>query len=152
MNNFPTHGASSTPTSISYSTGRYGAGRLDTWFRSSTMRVGERGSLTLTVNNTAQWLNGLAPDNVQWFDSLAYSYQIDRDSSFGVGLRRVIGTPPQPNGGGDCIGTCSNVTLAFHKRFKHEELYAAYGDPNTLITVPQAILKIIFYLGSQKGT
>lgn len=152
MNNFPTHGASSTPTSISYSTGRYGDGRLDTWFRSSTMRVGERGSLTLTVNNTAQWLNGLAPDNVQWFDSLAYSYQIDRDSSFGVGLRRVIGMPPSPNGGGDCIGTCSNVTLAYHKRFKHEELYAAYGDPNTLITVPQAILKIIFYMGSQKGT
>jgi hypothetical protein len=152
VNNFPTHGASSTPTSISYSTGRYGDGRLDTWFRSSTMRVGEKGSLTLTVDNTAQWFDGLAPDNVQWFDSLAYSYQIDRNSSFAIGLRRVIGTPPQPNGGGDCLGTCSNVSVAYHLRLKREELYLAYGDPNTLITVPQAIFKIIFYLGSQKGT
>jgi len=152
VNNFPSHGASSTPTSISYSTGRYGAGRLDTWFRSTTMRAGMRGSLTFTVDNTAQWLRGLAPDNVQWFDSLAYSYQIDRDSSFAVGLRRVIGMPPQPNGGGNCLGTCSNISVAFHKRFNHEEVYAAYGDPNTLVTVPQAILKIIFYMGSQKGT
>jgi len=151
VNNFPNHGAASTPTNISYSTGRYGAGRLDTWFRSSTMRAGERGTLTLTVNNTAQWLR-LGPDNVQWFDSLAYTYQIDRDSSFGIGIRKVIGMPPQPNGGGDCIGTCSNISVAYHKRFKHEELYAAYGDPNTLVTVPQAILKIIFYVGSQKGT
>jgi hypothetical protein len=152
MNNFPTHGASSTPTSISYTTGRYGAGRLDTWFRSSTMRVGERGSLTLAIDDTAQWLSGLARDNVQWFDSLAYSYQIDRNSSFAIGLRRVIGMPPQPNGGGDCIGTCSNISLAYHLRLKHEEIYTAYGDPNTLLTVPQAILKIIFYVGSEKGT
>jgi hypothetical protein len=151
MNNFPTHGASSTPTTIQYYTGRYGDGRLDTWFRASTMRVGMRGSLTLTVDDTAQWLN-VGRDNVEWFDSLAYSYQIDRDSSFAIGVRRVIGTPPQPNGGGDCIGTCSNISVAYHKRFKHEELYAAYGDPNTLITVPQAILKLIFYVGSQKGT
>ena len=152
LNNFPTHGASSTPTTISYSTGRYGDGRLDTWFRSSTMRVGSRGSLTLTVDNTAQWLNGKAPDNVQWFDSVAYSYQIDRDSSFAVGLRRVIGMPPQPNGGGNCMGTCSNISVAFHRRFRNEELYAAYGDPNTLITVPQFIFKLIHYIGSQKGT
>ena len=64
----------------------------------------------------------------------------------------MIGTPPQPNGGGDCLGTCSNVSVAYHLRLKREELYLAYGDPNTLTTVPQAIFKIIFYLGSQKGT
>lgn len=152
VNNFPTHGASSTPTSISYSTGRYGAGRLDTWFRSSTLRVGERGYLTLAVDDTAQWMHGVAPDNVQWFDSLSYSYQVNRDSSFAVGLRRVIGMPPQPNGGGNCIGTCSNISIAYHLRTKHEEFYMAYGDPNTLVTAPQAILKIIFYVGSEKGT
>lgn len=60
---------------------------------------------------------------MQRFDRLAYSYKIDRDSSFAVDLRRVSGMPPQPN-----------------------------GDPNTLVTVPQAIFKLIFYVGSQKGT
>ncbi len=68
MNNFPAHGASATPTSISYTTGAYGDGRLDTWFRTTTMRAGNRGSLTLALDNTAQWLNGKAPDNIQWFD------------------------------------------------------------------------------------
>ncbi len=50
------------------------------------------------------------------------------------------------------MGSCANVSVAYHLRFRNEEIYAAYGNPNTLTTVPQAILKMIFYLGSQKGT
>lgn len=152
MNNFPSHGSSATPTQIQYYTGAYGLGRLDTWFRSTTMRVGQRGSLTFAVDNTAQWMNGRSSDNKQWFDSISYSYQVDRDSSFAIGVRRVDGVPPQPNGGGDCIGVCANVSVAYHLRLQNEEFYLAYGDPNTLTTVPQAIFKIIFYAGAQKGT
>lgn len=151
LNNFPTHGASSTPTQLQYYTGRYGDGRLDTWFRSSTLRLGMRGYLTLTVDDTAQWMPK-APANVQWFDGVSYAYQIGPNSSFAIGLRRVIGLPPQPNGGGNCIGVCSNVSLAYHLRLRNEEYYLAYGDPNTLVTVPQAIFKVIFYAGGQKGT
>ena len=149
--NFPSHGTSATPTQIQYATGRYGAGRLDTWFRSSTLRVGDKGTLTFTVDNTSQWLPS-GPDNIQWFDGVAYTYQINRNSSLGIGLRRVIGEPPQPNGGGNCSGTCSNVSIAYHLRLPHQELYFAYGNPNTLTTVPQALLKVIFYVGGQKGT
>jgi hypothetical protein len=150
-NNFPSHGSSATPTQISYSTGRYGDGRLDTWFRSSTLRAGERGTLTLTADSTSQWFPHAA-SNVQWFDGVAYSYQLDRDSSFALGLRRVTGYAPVPNGGGNCAGACSNVSLAYHLRRPHEEFYFAYGTPNTLSTVPQALLKVIFYVGGQKGT
>jgi hypothetical protein len=149
--NFPAHGTSATPTQIQYATGRYGDGRLDTWFRTSTIRVGDRGTLTFTLDDTAQWLPS-GPDNVQWFDGVAYAYQISRESSFAVGLRRVTGLPPQPNGGGDCQGVCSNVSLAYHLRLRNEEFYLAYGNPNTLVTVPQALLKVIFYVGGQKGT
>jgi len=149
--NFPSHGSSATPTNIQYSTGRYGAGRLDTWFRTSTVRLGERGTLTFTLDNTSQWLRS-GPDNIQWFDGVAYSYQVNRESSFAVGLRSVTGMPPQPNGGGDCTGKCTNVAIAYHLRLTDEEFYLAYGNPNTLTTAPQAILKIIFYLGGQKGT
>jgi hypothetical protein len=152
VGNFPTHGGSATPTYIQYFSGRYGDGRLDSWFRSTTMRVGTRGYLTFTVDNTAQWLYGKGADNVQWFDSVSYSYQIDRNSSFAIGIRKVDGNPPQPNGGGDCIGTCANVSVAYHLRLRDYEFYVAYGDPNTLTTVPQAILKLIFYAGAQKGT
>jgi hypothetical protein len=151
MNNFPSHGASATPTSVQYYTGRYGLGRLDTWFRSSTLRVGQRGSLTLTLDNTSQWLAHTA-DNIQWFDGVSYSYQIAPNSSLAIGVRRVIGFPPQPNGGGNCEGMCSNISVAYHLRLRNEELYLAYGDPNTLTTVPQALFKLIFYAGGQKGT
>jgi hypothetical protein len=151
MNNFPTHGASSTPTQLQYYTGRYGDGRLDSWFRSSTMRVGQRGALTLTLDDTAQWMPH-GRDNIQWFDGVSYSYEIGPNSSFALGVRRIIGYPPQPNGGGNCEGACSNISLAYHLRLRSEELYVAYGDPNSLTTVPQALFKIIFYAGGQKGT
>jgi hypothetical protein len=149
---FPYHGPSSTPTTLSYTTGHYGTGRLDTWFRTTTIRVGNRGALTLALDDTAQWEPSPAPSNVQWFESLGYSYELGRNSSFAVGLRRVVGYPPIPNGGGNCEGTCSNVSVAYHMRLRTSELYVAYGNPNTLTTVPQLIFKIIFYAGAAKGT
>lgn len=150
--NFPSHGSSATPTQIQYFTGAYGDGRLDTWFRTSTVRVGNRGALSVAVDDTAQWLDGKGADNVQWFDSASYTYQIDRNSSLALGVRRVIGMPPLPNGGGNCEGFCSNVSVAYHLRLRDYEFYLAYGDPNTLTTIPQAIFKVIFYAGGQKGT
>jgi hypothetical protein len=150
--NFPSHGSSATPTQIQYYTGRYGAGRLDTWLRTSTVRIGLRGLLTFTLDDTSQRLHNAGPDNIQWFDGIAYAYQISPSSSLAIGLRRVAGCPPQPNGGGNCEGSCSNVSIAYHLRMHSTELYAAYGDPNTLTTVPQAIFKLVFYAGGQKGT
>jgi hypothetical protein len=149
--NFPNHGTSATPTQIQYFRGHYGDGVLDTWLRTSTVRAGDRGSLAFTLDDTAQRFAN-APPNVQWFDGVAYAYEIDRTSSLALGLRRVNGLPPQPNGGGNCAGICSNVSIAYHRRTHNEELYVAYGDPNALSTAPQAILKLILYLGGQKGT
>jgi hypothetical protein len=148
---FPYHGTSSNPTTISYNTGRYGTGRLDTWFRSTTIRVGNHGALTVALDDTAQWIPAPGPNNVQWFESVSYAYQIGRNSSFAIGVRSVIGDPPIPNGGGDCMGRCSNVSIAYHLRLRNSEFYIAYGNPNTLVTVPQAIFKVIFYGGAQKG-
>lgn|SRR5579883_3495301 len=149
---FPNHGPSSYPTSISYNTGRYGTGRLDTWFRTTTLRIGNHGALTLALDDTAQWIPSPGPNNVQWFESLSYAYQLGRNSSFAVGIRRVVGDPPNPNGGGNCIGECSNVSVAYHLRLRNSEIYAAYGNPNALVTVPQVIFKVIFYAGAAKGT
>jgi len=152
VGNFPSHGSSATPAYIQYYTGRYGLGRLDTWYRSATLRVGSRGYFTATIDNTAQWMPPGTPDNVQWFNSLSYSYQINRNSSFAIGVRKINGYAPVPNGGGNCIGTCTNVSIAYHLRLLRYEIYAAYGDPNALTTVPQAIFKVIFYAGAEKGT
>ncbi len=115
------------------------------------MRLGMRGALTVALDDTAQWFPASSP-NVQWFENVSYAYQLSSNSSFGVGVRRVVGYPPIPNGGGDCEGTCSNITLAYHLRTRRCEFYLAYGNPNALVTVPQAIFKIIFYAGAEKGT
>ena len=55
---------------------------------------------------------------------LSYAYQIGRNSSFAIGIRRVVGDPPIPNGGGDCIGACSNVSVAYHLRARNSEVYS----------------------------
>jgi hypothetical protein len=149
--NFPYHGSSATPTSIAFNTGHYGDGVLDSWFRSTTIRIGVRGTLALSVNDTAQYLPA-GPNNIQWFESASYTYALNSNASFSIGLRRVVGAPPVPNGGGDCVGTCSNVSIAYHQRLRHAELYLAYGNPNALVTVPQAIFKVIYYGGAEKGT
>lgn len=148
---FPNHGSSATPTQIQYVTGRYGTGRLDTWFRTSTIRAGARGLVTIAIDDTAQWMPR-GSNNIQWFDSLSYAYQISADSSVALGIRKVVGYPPIPNGGGNCEGTCTNLSLAYHLRLRSSEIYFAYGNPNTLTTIPQLLLKIIFYEGAQKGT
>ena len=151
VGNFGQHGPTGTPTSITYFTGRYGLGRLDTWLRSTTLRAGTRGLLTFELDDTAQWL-ARGTDNVQWFERAGYTYQFNANSSFVIGVRRATGLPPVPNGGGDCTSVCTNLSFSYHIRAPRDELYVGYGDANTLDTTPQFILKLIYYMGAQKGT
>jgi len=44
------------------------------------------------------------------------------------------------------------VSVSYHLRRRHAEYYFAYGNPNALVTAPQAILKVILYFGADKGT
>ena len=149
---FPNHGTSSNPTTISYNTGHYGDGRLDTWFRSTTIRVGNRGALTLGPRRYGAVAAAAGGRQHPMVRKRELCVPARRNSSFAVGLRQVIGYPPIPNGGGNCMGRCSNVSVAYHLRLRSSEIYLAYGNPNALTTVPQAIFKVIFYAGAQKGT
>jgi hypothetical protein len=83
---------------------------------------------------------------------LSFGYQINSDSSLAIGLRRIVGEAPVPNGGGNCSGMCSNLSAAYYLRLNTIEVYLGYGAPNSLTTDPQAILKVIFYPEGQKGT
>jgi hypothetical protein len=146
------HGSSATPTSISYNTGRFGPGRVDTWFRSSTMRVGTRGTLSLEADDTRGYEDN-GTTNVQWLERAGYAYATSANSSLALGVRRIIGTPPivdirsLPGYTG-----AWNLTFAFHHRTPHDELYFAYGDASQLSTLPQFVLKLIHYFGAEKGT
>jgi hypothetical protein len=146
------HGSSSTPTSVSYNTGRFGPGRVDTWFRSSTMRAGPRATLSLEADDTRAYEdNGVT--NVQWLERAAYNYATGKDSSLAFGVRRVIGTQPVV----DARFTPSfasgwNLSFAYHRRTPHDELYFAYGDASQFSTLPQLVVKLIHYFGAEKGT
>ena len=146
------HGSSSTPTSIVYNTGRFGPGRVDSWVRSSTMRAGPRGTLSLEADDTRGYEDD-GTTNVQWLERLGYSYATGTNSSLAVGVRRIIGTPPlldlanRPGFTG-----AWNLTFAYHRRTPHDELYFAYGDASQLSTLPQFVLKLIHYFGAEKGT
>lgn len=171
------HSGTATPTALWYVTGRYGPGRLDAWYRSTTMKVGQRGSLSLQTDTTRQYLdrpmaNG-SRTNIQWLERVGFAYQVDPDTSFAIGVRRYFGVPPvlligsAPNfspvfagsncfiptaGRPDALGYCPNVSFAFHRRRPHDEFYAIYGAASQQVTAPQFILKWIHYIGGEKGT
>ncbi len=160
------HSGTSTPTSLIYAHGRFGPGRLDSWFRSTTMRVGPRGLLSLEADDTRQYLD--TPDTaglstyVQWLERASFTYQIDADTSMAFGVRRFFGPPPIPNGGSTCtipragdpgaLGFCPNISFAFHRRLPHDEIYVIYGAAGQIITSPQFLIKLIHYAGAEKGT
>ncbi|MBV9271492.1 MAG: hypothetical protein JO165_10375 [Candidatus Eremiobacteraeota bacterium] len=163
--NFPNHGSSSTPTTISYNTGAFGPGRVDSWFRSSTIRAGMRGTVSVELDDTRQYLfNGRT--NVQWLERAGYTYEPNPDESIALGVRRIIGTAPYivTNSPASCVTylasplpatPCTgawNLSFAYHKRTPHDEYYFAYGDASQLSTVPQWIFKWIRYVGAEKGT
>jgi hypothetical protein len=166
--NFPNHGSSSTPTSIIYTVGRFGPGKLDSWTRSSTMGVGNRGSLSLEFDDTRQYLDN-GGTNIQWLERLGYTYATGPNSSLSIGVRRIIGTPPlvfaaapvgcttvytaPPPGATTfpCTGAW-NLSFAYHRQSLHDELYFAYGDASQLSTTSSFILKLIHYFGAAKGT
>lgn len=144
------HYGTATPTSLSFATGIFGNGRLNSWYRSTTFKVARNVALNLELDSTQQFIRG-GPANVQWLERVGVSMQNGPDSSFAIGLRRFQGYAPAPSGGA-CAGICSNVTFNYHKKFGKRELYIAYGDPSQLITTPQFIVKLIDYIGADKGT
>ncbi|MDQ2681242.1 MAG: hypothetical protein M3Y21_09555 [Candidatus Eremiobacteraeota bacterium] len=144
------HYGSSTPTALTYYTGRFGPGKLDSWTRSTTVNAGRRGTLTFEADNTTQWLDA-GGRNTQWLERISYAYQGGRDSSLALGVRRIIGTPPLI-GSAQLFQTGWNISAAYHKRLPHDELYLVYGDSSAFSTAPQFIMKWIHYIGAEKGT
>lgn len=145
------HSGTATPTTVSYATGIFGNGRLDSWTRSATFAVGRRATVTLQANDTRQYLPHIV--NVQWLERVSVAVQQGPDASFAVGLRKIIGLPPLLTTlDTTCESGCTNVSLAYYKRWGPFEFYTAYGDPSQLSTRPQFIFKVIRYIGADKGT
>jgi len=138
----------STPTLFSWATGRFGPGVLQNWNRSTTLRAGTRGSIVLEADDTVHYLDS-GERRIQWFERASYAYQLSRDSSFAIGIRKIVGLSPllsyqQPEG--------TNMTANYHGKFGPWEFYAAYGSANALDTQHDFIFKLIRYVGASNGT
>lgn len=138
-----------TPSTIEFLTGRFGPGQLNAWTRSSTLRLGTRGFLTLELDDTDQFAN--ATRYTQWLERVGFTYQGGPDETFALGIRRIIGTPPM-------LATVpiyqagSNISATFHRKTANGELYIVYGDASAFSTAPQFLVKFIQYVGGDKGT
>ncbi|MEA2664401.1 MAG: hypothetical protein QOI11_1345 [Candidatus Eremiobacteraeota bacterium] len=146
------HGSSATPTTLAYNAGRFGPGRVEAWTRSSTMVAGPRGTLSLELDDTRAYEDA-GTTNVEWLERLGYTDATGKNSSFALGVRRIIGTPPVLDATSlPAFTSAWNLTFAYHRRLPHDELYFAYGDASQLSTLPQFVLKLIHYFGAEKGT
>lgn len=158
VNNGAQHGASATPTTVAYYTGRYGPGRLNFMTLNSTVKAVGRGLVTFELDGSTQLLDAGAAELArrgsftQWLERVSFSYQANRDSSLALGVRRIIGYAPMLD---DVPAYQSgwNVSAAYHRIFGGEnEVYAVYGDASQFSTVHQFIVKWIHYFGAAKGT
>jgi hypothetical protein len=146
---------SSLPTFVSFNTGHFGPGRLESWTRSTTFRNGTRGAVTLEFDDTDQFVDE-GSRLTEWLERLSYSYQSGPNQALALGIRRIIGTPPVltrplPNGASS-FQDAWNLSAAFHQKVPGGEVYAVYGDASAFATAPSFIIKFIRYIGAEKGT
>ena len=151
-----------TPTNFVFNHGRFGDGHIATFDRNTVLKLGPITQLSLQAFDTV-WYADAGYRNIQWLERLAVTRNISRDSSFAVGLRRIIGTPPAV-GNFASYGvapypvwpasflSATNVSVAYAYHRKRDELYLVYGDASATFTKPALIMKYVFYLGGEKGT
>ncbi|MBV9272232.1 MAG: hypothetical protein JO165_14145 [Candidatus Eremiobacteraeota bacterium] len=148
------------PTSISYFTGRFGPGTLDSWTRAVSVRLGARAIATFEADDNVQRLDRGLPSLTSWLDRASIALENGKRSSVALGVRRITGQNPlletQFDSHGVLIAPGSqnawNVSGAYYRRFPHDELYLVYGDASAFTTSPQLIFKWIHYVGAEKGT
>jgi hypothetical protein len=148
-------------SSISYMTGKYYHGHLDSWLRTLAIPLSKHAALTLEADDNAytSMLKGEA-DSKQWLDRVSLSYQFNSAVSADFGARRILGANQPfafaPYGVGPTSAPlpvdATNLTAALHFFRGSNEVYIVYGDPNRLVTVPTLFVKLIRYVGAGKGT
>ncbi|MHB8146362.1 MAG: DOMON domain-containing protein [Vulcanimicrobiaceae bacterium] len=141
-----------TPIDVTYYTGRFGPGTLDYWTRQFNALIAKKITLTLEDDDGDQRLdNGMR--QTQWLERGSLTWQESGNRSLSLGVRRIIGPGPILDFSMPPPPTLNNWNLsaAYYQRWPHDELYIVYGDASQLSTVPQFVVKIIHYVGAEKG-
>jgi hypothetical protein len=139
-----------TPAGVTYAFGRFGTGFLGTWTRSVSFRVGRRAVFD-AESDESRFAPDSGPSFVQQLERAGLTLQFSPQASFTTGVRRVIGIPPNI-GAGIQAQPGTNLSFALHQSSKRAELYVVYGNPNADFTNPVLTVKLIEYIGAQKGS
>jgi hypothetical protein len=159
--------STNTPSYVSFTGGPFYHGNLEAWTYLTTLPVTRRIHLTLETDED-KYLTSFAGElnTNQWLERVSLDYQINKDTQFDLGVRRIIGanlpnsfqalsyspatcaSNPELSG---CFVNASNVSLAFHFLAARNEFYVVYGDANNLSTEPALFVKWIRYVGAEKG-
>lgn len=140
----------STPKGIVYNTGRFGAGFLRSADLQSSWKVFRLGTLSVEAFKTEDRLDA-GGSLAQWLERVSFGYQLGSGQSIAAGWRRIIGTGPTFFDAPQMVDA-TNFSFAYYRRMKATELYFAYGNPSELSTQHSVILKLIRYVGADKGT
>ncbi len=140
----------SAPSSITYNVGRFGDGNLRSMDLQTSVHVRRFGTLSLETYHTDDFLDA-GGRLQQWLERVSFAYQIAPGQSLALGWRKIVGTGPTFFNTPQFIDA-TNFSLAYYRRFHGAELYFAYGTPNQLNTQHDVLLKLIRYIGADKGT
>ena len=146
--------ATTTPTFVQHLNGDYYHGKLDSWTYLTTQPLKRDVHVTLETDEN-QYTTAYPGESSgrQWLERATLDWQLNRNASFDIGARRLIG-PNLPVSFAPPDFTplnAANLTVAFHFLTSKNEFYAVYGDPNSLSTKPALFLKWIRYIGAEKG-
>ena len=139
-----------TPSGVTYNVGRFGAGYLHSLDLNAAVKFMRLGTFSAEAYQT----DDLQDDGLrlqQWLERVSVGYQIGPGQSLALGWRKIIGTGPTFFDPPHYIAG-TNLSLAYYRRWSGNELYLAYGNPNRLSTQHDVILKLIRYIGAEKGT
>lgn len=139
-----------TPSGITYNVGHFGAGFLRSTDLYSAVHLTRLVTLSLEAYNTDQTFDSGAQLK-QWLERASVGYQIGPGQSLALGWRKIVGTGPTFFDAPQFINA-TNLSFAYYRRFHGAELYFAYGTPNQLNTQHDFLLKVIRYIGAEKGT
>jgi hypothetical protein len=147
--------ATNIPSYIQYTGGPYYHGGLAAWSYVSTLPVRRKLHLRLEADQNHYFTAHTGEvSGAQWLERATLDWQLSRDASFDVGVRKITGQN-LPNAYQTPDFTpidAANVTVAFHLLSAKNEFYLVYGNPNNLQTLPALYFKWIRYIGAPKGT
>lgn len=136
-------------SNLLYNFGAFGDGRLVFLQRDGAFKIMHRATFSFNLDSTDYRGNDGTRD-VQWLERGGLTFDLGPRSSFSIGARKIVGTPPplpvQP------FVNATNLSVGFSRRLPHDEIYAVYGDASVLNTYPSMQLKWIHYFGAEKGT